>query len=70
MGQDARCRRNGNDVVARRPDQVLDHLAVGCPGKTYDRRNIVGVAFDKDDVGRFYCHVRARADGNADIRLG
>ncbi|MGA7390928.1 MAG: hypothetical protein WBW99_23815, partial [Pseudolabrys sp.] len=50
-------------------DQVLDHFAVGCSGKTYDRSNIVRVAFDQNYVGGFDRHVRARTNGNADIGL-
>jgi hypothetical protein len=69
MRQNTRRCRDRDDVVTGGPDQVLDHLAVGSPGETDDRGDIMRVAFDENDVSRFNGDIRAGADGNADISL-
>ncbi len=69
LEQDARGQRDRDHVVARRPDEVLHHLAVGGAGHPHDHRDVARIGADQDDVGRLDRHVGARADGDAHVRL-
>ena len=59
--------RNGEGVVAGRPQQVLDHLAVGRAGQADDREHVARVAAHQHDVGRLDGHIRPGADGDAEV---
>jgi hypothetical protein len=45
--------RNGDDVVARGPQQVLDNFALRCLAKFNQSSSVGGAAVDQDDVGGF-----------------
>jgi hypothetical protein len=61
--------RDGDDVLARGPDQVLDYLPIGGTGKLYDGHDIQRIAPHQNHVSGFYRHIGTVANGNACIRL-
>lgn len=62
-------RRNRDHVVPGRPDQIVNHLAVGRASEADDRRHVVRVALDQNDVRRLDGDIRSSADRDADIGL-
>jgi hypothetical protein len=59
--------RNRDHVVARRPPEVLSHLAIGRAAERDDPWHVTWVATHKHDVSRLDGNVRPRTDGDADI---
>jgi hypothetical protein len=57
---------DGDHVVAGRPGQVLDHLAVVGAGEADDGDHATGIAGGEYDVGGLDGDVGAGADGDAD----
>src|SRR5438094_1917559 len=66
-GQQA-CREwNRHDVVARRPAEVLDHLAVRCGRQRADLWDVAWVAADEHDVSGFNGDIGSGADRDAHV---
>ena len=68
--RDEHARRDGDadGVVEKRPEQVLVDVAQRRAAEPDGRRHVAQAAVDEHDVGRVDGHVRARADGDADVR--
>ena len=68
--RDEHARRDGDadGVVEKRPEQVLVDVAQRRAAEPDGRRDVAQAAVDEHDVGRVDGHVRARADGDADVR--
>ena len=60
--------RNRDDVVARRPPEVLHHLPIARADQRDDPRHVARIAAHEDDVACLDGHVGAGADRDADIR--
>ena len=66
-GENASGERDGDDVVAGGPPQVLDHLAIGGLAQFDDRWHVARVAAHEYDVAGLDRDVRPCADGDADV---
>ena len=62
--------RNADDVVAERPPQILADVAHRGVGQVDGLDDAAQVAAHQGHVRRLHRHVRAGADGDAEIRLG
>ena len=51
------CQRNGYDVVACRPSEVLAHLPIGGAGKLHNGHDIQRIAPHQNNVGGFDRHI-------------
>jgi hypothetical protein len=60
--------RNGDDVIARRPEEILDYLPVRCSRKLQDCKYVPRVAAHEDYIRRLDRYVRPRA--NRDAKVG
>src|SRR5437773_4392920 len=61
---------DGDDVVPRGPEEVLDHLRVRRSRETDDLDDVARIVPQQDDSGRLDRDVGARADRDPHVRLG
>ena len=70
-GHKAACgQRNADDIVDKRPEQILVDISQSSPAEPNCRRHIQKAALHEHHIRRVNGHVRAGADGNARIRPG
>ena len=69
-GEHAGCQRDGDDVVAGGPGEVLHHLAIARPREPDDPGDAAWIAGGEDDPGGLDGHVGAGTDGDADVGAG
>src|SRR5829696_543612 len=69
-GQGAGGDRHGEQVVAGRPPEILQHLAVAGLRQPQDPEDAAGVVGGQHDPGRLDGHVGAGADGHAHVGPG
>jgi hypothetical protein len=60
--------RDGDDIVAGRPPEVLHHLPVTRPAQPDDPGDVARIAPDEHDIAGFDGDIRAGADRNAHVR--
>ena len=60
----------GDVVVAGRPQQVMEHLAVGCLRECDNAYGVSRIAASKNYVRRFHGHVSSGADGDTHVGRG
>ena len=70
-GHKAACgQRNADDIVDKRPEQILVDIPQGSPAEPDSRRHIQKAALHEHHIRRVNGHVRAGANGDARIRPG
>jgi len=57
--------RNSDNVIRRRPNQILDHFSIGGAGQFDRTHDIARIAPHEDDPRGLNRHIGARPDGDA-----
>src|SRR5690606_19250736 len=65
--QPKRRKRNANNIVEKRPEQVLFYLAQGTARQRNDSRNFAQVATQECYVSRLYCNIGAACHCNSQV---